>query len=57
VSVAFGTAAPLSPRQITLPSPGRPVPDAPQQSLVAWQVSPSSRQPSAGWHTYTPVGA
>ncbi len=42
---------------MTLPSPGRPVPGAPQQSLVSRQRSPSTWQPLAGWHTKTPVCA
>jgi hypothetical protein len=42
--------------QVTLPSPGRPVPAAPQQSLVLRQRSPFTWQPLAGWQTFTPVG-
>jgi hypothetical protein len=33
------------------------VPAAPQQSLSLRQRSPLTRQPLAGWHTRTPVGA
>jgi len=40
-----------------LPSPGKPVPAAPQQSLSLRHKSPSTRQPLAGWHTFTPVAA
>lgn len=43
--------------QVTLPSPGSPVPAAPQQSLLSRQRSPSTWQPLAGWQTNTPVGA
>ncbi len=42
--------------QTTLPSPGKPVPGAPQQSLVLRQRSPSTLQPLAGWQIFTPVG-
>jgi hypothetical protein len=50
------TAAPGSISQTTLPSPGNPVPAAPQQSVVLRQRSPFTWQPLAGWHTFTPVG-
>jgi len=51
------SALPVSTWQVTLPSPGRPVPAAPQQSLSWRQISPSTRQPLAGWQTLTPLGA
>jgi hypothetical protein len=40
----------------TFPSPGSPVPAAPQQSLSSRQRSPFTRQPDAGWQMDTPVG-
>jgi hypothetical protein len=43
--------------QTTLPSPGSPVPEAPQQSLVLRQRSPFTWQPLAGWQIFTPVVA
>jgi hypothetical protein len=49
-------ALPCSTSQTTLPSPGNPVPSAPQQSLVFRQRSPFTWQPLAGWQTFTPVG-
>ena len=49
------TAAPESFWQVTLPSPGSPVPAAPQQSLVSRQRSPLTWQPLAGWQMCTPV--
>jgi hypothetical protein len=42
---------------VTLPSPGRPVPAAPQQSLDLRQRSPFTWQPLAGWQIFTPVVA
>jgi hypothetical protein len=50
------TAAPWALSQVTLPSPGKPVPGAPQQSLVSLHTSPSTWQPLAGWQMDTPVG-
>jgi hypothetical protein len=50
------TAAPGSFSQTTLPSPGRPVFGAPQQSFVSRQRSPFTWQPVAGWQIITPVG-
>ena len=41
--------------QTTLPSPGRPVPAAPQQSLDLRQRSPLTWHPLAGWQIFTPV--
>jgi hypothetical protein len=40
--------------QTTLPSPGKPLPAAPQQSASFVQRSPSMWQPSAGWQIFTP---
>jgi hypothetical protein len=42
--------------QVTLPSPGNPVPGPPQQSASLRQRSPLTWQPLAGWQTFTPVG-
>jgi len=50
-------ALPASISQTTLPSPGSPVPAAPQQSLFVRHRSPLTRQPLAGWQMRTPVGA
>jgi hypothetical protein len=49
-------SAPGSFSHVTFPSPGRPVPAAPQQSPSLRQRSPLTRQPLAGWQTLTPVG-
>ena len=40
---------------VTFPSPGRPLPAAPQQSLSLRHKSPSMWQPVAGWQIFTPV--
>jgi hypothetical protein len=50
------TGTPASLSQTTLPSPGNPVPAAPQQSLSTRHRLPSTWQPLAGWQTKTPVG-
>jgi hypothetical protein len=47
--------APSDFSQRTLPSPGKPVAAAPQQSLSVRHKPPLGWQPLAGWQTDTPV--
>lgn len=49
------TVAPASFMQCTLPSPGRPVPSAPQQSRSSRHKPPFGWQPLAGWQIDTPL--
>jgi hypothetical protein len=41
--------------QTPFPSPGKPVPATPQQSVLTRQRPPSVRQPDVGWQTKTPL--